>query len=187
MAFILFVGGFHSGKSRLARAWAEAAAPERTLITTWHDAASGALRRAGAHKLCLDETWQRVEEPLEPLCAIRARGPQESSFVLDSLGIWLRNLMSLNLGPGDIARRITNFAAEMAKPDYACAVVSEECGSGVLPSNNIARKYAAILGRANQTLAGMAHSALLVSCGLPLALKGAIPAVLTRFDGKQNN
>lgn len=185
MAFIFFIGGVRSGKSRLAQAWAEAAAPERIMLTTCHARDPEMAARLNEHKKVQANGWICIEEPLEPLGALttwRQGQPEfDGSFVLDSLGMWIANLMSQNLPASGIHRRISALADALATPDYSCAVVSEEYGLGFVPANSIARKFGDILGTANQIMAKKAHDVIFVSCGLPLALKGAIPAVLSRF------
>lgn len=190
MAFILFVGAAHSGKIRLAQAWAEAAASERVMIATCHGRGGDRASRAAYGQLA-ERSWVCLDEPLDPLAAIGRHcqqvGDFNGSFVLNSLGMWIRNLMSQNLSPDEISRRLMQFADTVAAPEYSCAVVSEENCSGFMPQDNIVRKYAEILGDANQALAQRAHAVILVACGLPLALKGAVPAVLGRFNGLLSN
>lgn len=186
MAFIFFVGGVRSGKSRLAQAWAEAAAPERVLLATCHVRDADMAARIARHKKARAATWVCIEEPLEPLGAINKycedKPGYNGSFVLDSLGMLIANLMSQNLPVAAILQRINALAETLAAPEYSCAVVSEECGLGFVPVNGIARKYGDLLGEANQVMAKKAHAAIFVSCGLPMALKGEIPAVLNRFN-----
>lgn len=186
MSFILFVGGVRSGKSRLAQAWAEAAAPERIMLATCHARDDEMATRIEEHKKERREGWACLEEPLEPLSAIKSCGEREpgfnGAFVLDSLGMWIANLMSQNLPVAAINRRIADLADELAAPEYSCAIVSEECGLGFVPMDSIARKFGDLLGAANQTMAKKAHAVLFVSCGLPFAIKGVIPAVLNRYS-----
>lgn len=189
MAFIFFVGGVRSGKSRLAQAWAEAAAPDRVMLATCHARDPEMAARIAQHRKARCENWACLEEPLEPLSALKGwreqRPDYNGSIVLDSLGMWVANLMAQNLPASAIDRRVTELAALLSSPDYSCAVVSEECGLGFVPVSGIARKYGDILGKANQTMARKAHAVLFVSCGLPLALKGVVPAVLNRFTQEQ--
>ena len=186
MSFIFFVGGVRSGKSRLAQAWAEAAAPERVLLATCHAPDADMAARIAAHKKSRSEAWVCIEEPLEPLGALikycAGKPDFNGSFVLDSLGMLIANLMSQNLPVSSILQRIGSLAETLASPSYSCAIVSEECGLGFVPVNGIARKYVYLLGEANQMMAKKSHAAIFVSCGLPLALKGEIPAVLNRFN-----
>lgn len=183
MAFILFTGGIRSGKSRLAQAWAEAAAPERLLLATRPSDGAGAGSMIEKKK---QAEWSCLNEPLEPLEALKSWQEQRpdfnGSFVLDSLGMLIMNLMTQNLPAPAIRKRIRALAEDLASPDYSCAVVTEEYGAGHHPVDPIARKYAELLGAANQYMAKKAHAVILVCCGLPLALKGVVPAVLDRYS-----
>lgn len=185
MPFIFIVGGVRSGKSRLAQAWAEATAPERVLLATCHVQDTEMAARVAEHRKSRSDTWECIEEPLEPLGAIQkyclARPDYKGAFVLDSLGMLIANLMGQNLPVFSIMRRIENLANILAGPAFSCAIVSEECGLGFVPVNGIARKYGDLLGSANQIMARKAISAILVCCGMPVILKGKLPAVLNRF------
>lgn len=186
MAYIFFIGGVRSGKSRLAQAWAEAAAPERVMLATCHAKDPEMATRIAKNKKARQESWHCIEEPLEPLGALNAwlgsHTDFNGSFIIDSIGMWIANLMTQNIAINSILQRMGALAETLAKPDYSCAIVSDECNLGFVPLDNIARKYGDILGSANQILAKKAHAVIFVSCGLPLALKGVVPAVLDRYS-----
>lgn len=185
MSFILFTGGSRCGKSKLAQAWAEAAADERLLLATCHPADPEMSARIAAHKKSRDDSWNCLEEPLEPLGSLnlfRAQQPAFSgSLLIDSIGMWLANLMAQNVTAREILRRARLLADSLDAIELPCALVTEECGLGFMAPNPVARKYGDLLGLTNQILAQKAHSVIFVACGLPLALKGSVPAVLDRI------
>jgi adenosylcobinamide kinase/adenosylcobinamide-phosphate guanylyltransferase len=51
--------------------------------------------------------------------------------------------------------------------------VSNEVGMGIVPEGAVARRYRDLVGRANQVIAARAQRVTLMSCGIPLDLKGA--------------
>lgn len=184
MAFILFTGGVRCGKSKLAQAWAEAAGTERLLLATCHGQCAATDTTVKEQKN--PNEWICLNEPLEPLGALKMwlekRPDFNGSFVLDSLGMLITNLMTQNLPAPAIRKRIKTLAEGLASPNYSCAVVTQEFGSGSMLFDPIVRKYAELLGTANQLMAKKAHAVILVCCGLPLALKGVVPAVLDRYS-----
>lgn len=185
MSFILFTGGVRSGKSKLAQAWTEAAAEERLLLATCHPADAEMAHRIAAHQKSRDSSWRCLEEPLElvgGLRLFRERTPDfAGSLLIDSVGMWIANLMAQNLAAKEILRRMRALAAALDSQELPCAIVSEECGLGLVPPNPVARKFGDLIGVANQILAQKAHAVIFVACGLPLALKGSVPAVLDRI------
>ncbi len=55
-------------------------------------------------------------------------------------------------------------------------VVSNEVGSGIVPATELGRRFQTAQGQLNRQLAGAADLAVLVVAGLPLTLKGVLPA-----------
>jgi adenosylcobinamide kinase / adenosylcobinamide-phosphate guanylyltransferase len=51
-------------------------------------------------------------------------------------------------------------------------LVSNEVGSGIVPTHPLGRRYRDLLGTLNQKIAKLADDAVLMVAGLPLALKG---------------
>ena len=50
--------------------------------------------------------------------------------------------------------------------------MTNEVGMGVIPDNEMARRFRDLLGRCNQVLAAAADDVVLMVSGLPLTLKG---------------
>lgn len=183
-SLVLFVGGVRSGKTRLAEIWAQAAASQCLMLATCHCRDAEMAARIAAHKEARGESWLCLEEPLEPLGGLQIFLKDYSGFhgalVLDSLGMWIANLMEQNIAPRSILRRCQLLASGLARLDFPCAVVSEECGLGFVPVSSIARKFGDILGKANQLMAKASETVIFASCGLPLVLKGRLPQA---FEG----
>ena len=50
-------------------------------------------------------------------------------------------------------------------------LVTNEVGSGIVPENELSRRYRDLVGRCNQIIANAADRVILVCCGLPLVMK----------------
>lgn len=176
---ILFVGGIRSGKTRLAEEWAKAVAPQCLMLATCHCQDNEMAVRIAAHQKKRGPAWHTLEEPLEPLAALRIFRQKHPDFhgaiVIDSLGMLISNLMGQNISLPAILRRCRLLANCLTIQDLPCAIVSEECNLGFVPVNSVARKYGDILGNANQFFAAAANTVIFASCGLPILIKGAFP------------
>lgn len=187
--FVFFTGGVRSGKTRLAQLWAEASRSSSLYLATCLSRDAEMAARIASHQKARSSAWQTLEEPLEPWGAFvrfQASHPGfQGSVVLDSLGMWINNLMAQNLSPRSILSRCRKLSLAFASLSLPCAIVSEECGLGFVPLTPIARKYGDLLGVANQMMAQAATTAIMAISGLPLLLKGALPAPWQAFCGEK--
>jgi len=51
-------------------------------------------------------------------------------------------------------------------------IVSNEVGMGIVPDNELARRFRDLAGHLNQQVAGIADEVYLVTAGVPLKIKG---------------
>lgn len=175
MALTLFVGGVRSGKSKMAQVQAECEDACRLMIAVCHANDKEMAARIAAHKRARGDGWETLEEPLDPLAALeiyrnthpRFQGP----IVLDSLGMYINNLMMLNLPQSVILRRCQALALAFSRSEHSCSIVSEECGMGIVPTAAVARKFGDILGRANEIAARHAERVIFAVCGVPMPIK----------------
>ena len=99
-------------------------------------------------------------------------------ILLDCISIWIANLLARDQDEEAILRKVSALGERLAAPPVPVAVVSAETGLGLVPMSPLGRAFNDVLGLANQELARVCHHVVFVSCGLPLALKGALPEEL---------
>ena len=203
MESIFFVGGTRSGKSGLAQRWAEAQAPRRLYLATCRVEDAEMAARVALHQKVRGAGWECREEPLDPMAVLtelwagqQGAGPQTVGVVLlDCISLWLANLLAAGLSHEvalgrvqDLVEAISGHQCDQKRGQtddgslnnrIALAVVSSEVGSGIVPVSALGRQYRDVLGQANQMLARACKRTVLVSCGLPLALKGGLPECLS--------
>lgn len=174
----LITGGTRSGKSDYARSLAEAIATPRVFIATAEahdDAMRARIERHRAERAA--SNWRTVEAPLDLAAAIVAQ--RDARVVLvDCLTVWITNHLCAtpSIDEAWIAQEIARLVDAATRIDADVFFVSGEVGLGGIAANELARRFADLLGRANQLLAARADRVTLVACGLPLCLKGSTPA-----------
>ena len=99
-------------------------------------------------------------------------------ILLDCISLWIANLLARDQDEEAILRKVSALGERLAAPPVPVAVVSAETGLGLVPMSPLGRVFNDVLGLANQELARVCHHVVFVSCGLPLALKGALPEEL---------
>lgn len=187
---VLLVGGTRSGKSDLALRFAERVAPRRIFIATATVGDAETRTRVERHQQQRGAGWTTVEAPLEVLEVLQGQVkalslPQDGeqkyaapAIVLDCITFWLFNLQEQGLDRAAILDKVRQLAAWVRLSPLPLAVVSSELGQGLVPATPMGRAFRDVAGEANQVLAAAFPHVVLVSCGLPLALKGIMPEEL---------
>ncbi|MFN3294546.1 MAG: bifunctional adenosylcobinamide kinase/adenosylcobinamide-phosphate guanylyltransferase [Gemmobacter sp.] len=164
-------GGARSGKSRFAEGLVRSGAAPYTYIATaeaWDDEMRERIAR---HRADRGDGWQTVEAPLDLAAALAQVG--RGTVLVDCATLWLSNHL---LAGHDLAQETARLLAALAACAVPVVVVSNEVGWGIVPENALARAFRDAQGRLNQQIAAEAALAVAVIAGLPLVLKGSLPA-----------
>jgi adenosylcobinamide kinase/adenosylcobinamide-phosphate guanylyltransferase len=179
----LIVGGVRSGKSRFAEQLA-AAQPPVTYLATARATLQGTeadaemterIARHRQRRAALNPPWQTVEEPWEVPAAVANHG-KTGSVLVECLTLWLTNLLvggpgRTGLEDGDIFARVDALAEAGRRAAANVLIVTNEVGCGIVPVSPLARRFADLLGEANQRLAATAAEVYGCMAGIPLRLK----------------
>lgn len=165
----LILGGARSGKSALAERRAQASGLAVVYVATGSAGDGEMQQRIAHHRARRPAHWRTVEEPLRLAAVLQAEAAAERCLIVDCLTLWLTNLL---LGPGLEPEREALLAALPALPGRVI-LVSNEVGCGIVPMNELARRFADEQGRLNQAAAAACQRVTLVAAGLPLELKGS--------------
>jgi adenosyl cobinamide kinase/adenosyl cobinamide phosphate guanylyltransferase len=170
MPLTLLLGGTRSGKSRLAVELARRSGTRVVVIATAEPRDDEMAERIRRHRADRPSDWETVEEPTQLESAL-GRVPLGATLLIDCLTLWVSNLMERDCSDLEIEQAARSAAALAASRAAVTIAVSNEVGSGIVPANEIARRYADILGRANTIWAEAAAESFLVVAGrvLPLA------------------
>ena len=165
----LVLGGARSGKSRYAEDVMAALQPPWTFVATAEARDAEMTERIAAHRLRRGKNWQTVEAP-DDLPAALAAVSQEAPTMVDCLTLWLSNRM---LARADVEGEIARLEAALDGRRAPIVLVSNEVGSGIVPDNELARRFRDLQGRLNQRIAARADRVVLMVAGLPVVVKEA--------------
>jgi adenosylcobinamide kinase/adenosylcobinamide-phosphate guanylyltransferase len=172
----LIVGGARSGKSRFAEELAAAAPPVTYLATAapWPAGDAEMAARIARHRqrrAAQVPPWLTVEEPWHVAEAVRAHG-QAGSVLVECLTLWVTGLLlgipgKAGLSDADVLQSVSALAEAGRVVPARVLVVSNEVGCGIVPDNGLARRFADLLGEANQGLAAAAEEVYGCLAGIP--------------------
>jgi adenosylcobinamide kinase / adenosylcobinamide-phosphate guanylyltransferase len=174
MMLILVTGGSRSGKSGYALDRAGRCGEPRLFIATAQAFDEEMLRRIEAHKKARPAGWDLAEEPFDVTNALAAGLERHRTVVVDCMTLWMSNLLLRDEGFGeaDAARRAESLAAAAAQaPGSTVIVVTNEVGSGIVPDNELARRFRDCAGRANQVIGRAADEVQLLVSGIAMRIK----------------
>ncbi len=172
----LVTGGCRSGKSSFALAEAGKAGGPHIFLATSPPFGSEMEERIALHiKERKDRGWQTREEQINVAAAI-AGCEDGATILLDCLTLWISNLLFQaedwqSFSEDVLAEQVTDLLSACAMHQGRVIMVTNEVGCGIVPENELARKYRDLAGRCNQLVAAAADECFLVSCGIPLRLK----------------
>jgi len=167
----LITGGARSGKSTQAL---KLALPYRRkfFVATGQALDEEMTARIEFHRTTRPPDFQTVEEPVQVAAALERLGGRADLVVLDCLTLWISNLMQLHEADGPILAAADRLAAALKEVSFASIVVTDEVGSGIVPTDHAeSRRFRDLLGWTNQKVAAIADQVLLMVAGYPLKLK----------------
>lgn len=162
MTLVVLLGGARSGKSERAVTLAAEAGSPVTFVATGEGRDEEMEARIEAHRRGRPADWATIEEPLD-LRAALASAPAGGTVVVDCLSLWVANLLECGREPDDVA------PAAATRPGLTIAV-SNEVGLGIVPANELARRYRDVLGRVNAAWVAASDEAYLCVAGRTIAL-----------------
>jgi adenosylcobinamide kinase / adenosylcobinamide-phosphate guanylyltransferase len=165
LTFLL--GGARSGKSAHAERLVTHHPAPWTYIATAQAFDEEMDERIALHRTRRGEGWETMEAPHDLAGAITAAAGSRPILV-DCLTLWLTNRM---LAEADLESECARLEKVLASPRGPWFVVSNEVGLGIVPDNQLARRFRDAAGRLNQRIAARADEVLFMVAGLPMRVK----------------
>ena len=175
---ILVTGGCRSGKSAFAERLVREAEPEKRFYLATCPVLDAELenrvrlhreRRAADH-------WTTIEEQTDLVAALERCG--SGAVLVDCLTLWISNLMyaaeqkNLVFSEDDMRAECGRLQRACLSFDGTIVLVMNEVGLGIVPENEVARRFRDCSGRCGQMMASFANQVYLTVCGIPMKLKG---------------
>ena len=166
MSLTFLLGGARSGKTALAVELARRTRGPVSVIATAERGDMEMEERIRLHRAERPAEWQTIEEPRELAAAI-AGVDAGATLVVDCLTLWVANVIE----SGDVEAENEKAIGAVRARAARTIVVSNEVGLGIVPANELARRFRDVLGRVNAAWAAAADDAALVVAGriLPLS------------------
>jgi adenosylcobinamide kinase / adenosylcobinamide-phosphate guanylyltransferase len=159
----LLIGGARSGKSSLAVEIGRRHKGDVMFIATAEPFDDDLRQRIAQHRLDRPD-WATIEATLDLGAAI-AGAPDGDLLIVDCLTVWVGNELHHrgSIDPSPVATALV----ERTGPSV---VITNEVGLGVHPETELGRHYRDDLGRANQAVAAIATTTLLMVAGKAVRL-----------------
>lgn len=168
---IFVTGGARCGKSSFALKEAAKIPGAKAYIATAEGLDQEMRERIENHKKQRAAGWDTFEEPIRIVDVITEMRGRYSSLIIDCLTLWLSNIMTADADAQHEIEKLIQ-ALRTAAPVSHIYVVANEVGMGIVPDNEIARKFRDMAGLLNQRVAEVADEVFLLVSGIPLKVKG---------------
>ena len=172
---ILVTGGNRSGKSAYAQRRAEATSSRRIYVATAPALDEELDARIAAHRAAREgRLWHATIECATELGDIFAAAEPGTTFLVDSLGMWVNNLLYAQpeFCEADLVAKWDLLLSALDRQTAIRVIfVGDEVGCGLIGESRLARRFADLNGRINCLVAARAAEVIFLSCSLPMMLK----------------
>ena len=169
---IYITGGARSGKSRYAQELARQLATRVVFVATAFPTDDNLKRRIARHRRERPKHWKTIENPLD-LAGVFSKADRRTELLLiDCLTLYVSGRLMAGEGESKIGARVEKFCKAAAASPITALLVSNEVGSGLVPTTDLGLQFRDYLGRANQIAARYADRVVLMVSGLPVTIKG---------------
>lgn len=172
---IFIVGGARSGKSSFAL---KLASPfnEKAYIATAEPLDYEMEERIQKHKKQRGKDWDLYEEPISLSETLKKVMGKYQCIVIDCLTLWLSNLLTRqednNLFKEEREKFIDVLCSFQETYNMLLIIISNEVGMGIVPDNEISRRFRDWAGLLNQKIADLANEVYITISGLEIKIKG---------------
>jgi adenosylcobinamide kinase/adenosylcobinamide-phosphate guanylyltransferase len=170
---IFVIGGCRSGKSRQALETAAGMPGDhKTFIATCIPRDDEMQQRVEQHQKERSLIWRTVEAPIHLPQAIVEQSRQADVVLVDCLTLWISNLMLELEDDRKILACLPDLTRALRSAHCPVVLVSNEVGTGIVPENQLSRRFRDLVGSTNQAVARQADRVVWMVAGIPVKIKG---------------
>ncbi len=171
---IFITGGCRSGKSRYALDYVNQHFLKKLYLASCEALDQEMALRIEHHKKMRGPEWHTIEEPVEIVDKIRQYGDKVEVILLDSITLWLSNILMKWDSDSRIMDEVDRFVNMIKQSPTSFIIVSNEVGMGIVPAEPLGRRFRDLSGMVNQKIAEVADTVIYTDSGIPLFFKGAV-------------
>ncbi len=174
----LVLGGVRSGKSAFAEGLAGLDGGPVLYLATGLAVDEEMEERIRRHRESRPAHWKTIEEPLDLASRLNE---VPGSVLIDSLDVWLANMMKEHKGLNTnelekfVLCHLDGLLKIVDKASASFTLVSSEVGLSLVSMEPLGRRFQDLLGTVNQRVAAQADRVFLVVAGIPTQIKGPDP------------
>ncbi len=127
--------------------------------------------RVARHRAQRDHRWTTAEVALEIAGTIRDKNSVSDVIVVDCLTLWTSNLMMAGEHPETISQKVQQLIAAIIQSRCPVILVANEVGLGIVPENQLARRFRDQAGFINQQVAAAVNDVVWMVAGIAVAIK----------------
>ncbi|MFC2003247.1 bifunctional adenosylcobinamide kinase/adenosylcobinamide-phosphate guanylyltransferase [Chloroflexota bacterium] len=183
MKNILIIGGARSGKSVFAQELALKLGKPVLFVATATAGDEEMEQRILEHQRVRPATWSTLEATTHIGSQILREIGSAQVVIVDCITLLINNIFSQCSHQGEqvdaplvekeVASEINELVACINQVDACFIMVTNEVGTGLVPTDKVARLYRDLLGKDNQMLAEVSAEVYLMVAGLPVRIKPA--------------
>ena len=168
----LVIGGCRSGKSSFALDQANRVeGNQKYFIATSVPTDTEMDKRVEKHQEERGDDWKTIEEPVLIHEKIDQYAQKASVILVDCLTLWASNLLFHSYDSDKIGVILENLEIALKKCKCPVFLVSNEVGCGIVPENQLARRFRDVAGLVNQRMAKTADRVVMTVAGIDIQIK----------------
>jgi adenosylcobinamide kinase/adenosylcobinamide-phosphate guanylyltransferase len=167
----LILGGVRSGKSRLAEQHATASGLEVVYVATAQARDAEMQQRIAHHQAHRPAHWPVVEAGHNLAEVLQQQAREGRCVLVDCLTLWLTQLLC-DVSEAELRREVDALLNILPTLPGEIILVSNETNMGVVPLDELSRRFCDEAGRLHQQTGARCERVILAVAGMPLIVKG---------------